>query len=900
MEHTTFGKYQLRERINVGGMAEVFLADVDDGAGFDGPVALKRVLPNVARNKEFISMFLDEARLSVQLHHGGIAQVLDAGQIDDSYFIALEHVDGKDLGAILRQCRKQKRPLSVPLACYVASKICEALHYAHNKKDPAGKPLDLVHRDVSPSNILVSYTGDVKVTDFGLAKANGKATQTQAGIVKGKHGYMSPEQAKGEPLDRRSDLFSVGVCLYEMLTAQRLFKGESDFSTLQRVREAEVPALSTRDRRIPSDLERIVTKLLARVAGDRYATASEVVTDLQNFMADSGNLCGPRDLANYMQQAFAADHEIVKSLAKKAPMADGVTGLAAFADLNPVSTVSALIELPDAPPPMLMTEQNPPVEFEAALAPVVPTRAPTLVGMPVPQRHSAPPAHARPASLPPPSPLQARPVTLPPPPPRSSAPSLAPRASASVPPPSMQARSSSLAPTTPRAASLPPSTPRAASLPPASPRAGSLPPPSPSRASASTPPARAASVPPPAPRSASIAPGVVASGPSVQLDWPEEELATLRHEEGQPLHAADKTEQISLPSVWEDDIADIRSTITTEGHDPVLIPKQGFASRQNLVIAAAAVFLVIGGAFALTRGPATASLKLDVTPNDATVLLDGRVLATANPYVIEGLDATKSHTLEVLKDGYSVWSTHVQLEAGATLTLPAVTLDAEIKETGFVLASSPPGAKVFVDGKDTGIRTPARLADLPAGTHKVELQNEGHAPWATHVSVSTGQVVELPVAELVAAPAPATAEATEEVAASDEAAAQDDAAEEVEPAPTRKLTARQRRIAARRARAARSASAATPRPSSASRSARAASSSPAASAGTGTLRINTRPWSNVFVDGRLVGNTPQMGIQLPAGRHRITLVNSDLGIRKLVEVTIVAGKVETKIITLTP
>jgi hypothetical protein len=186
------------------------------------------------------------------------------------------------------------------------------------------------------------------------------------------------------------------------------------------------------------------------------------------------------------------------------------------------------------------------------------------------------------------------------------------------------------------------------------------------------------------------------------------------------------------------------------------------------------------------------------------------------------------------------------------------------------------------------------------GTHKVELQNEGHAPWATQVLVSEGQLVELPVAELVAAPAAVTAEATEEVAAADEAAAEDDAADEVAPAPTRKLTARQRRIAARRARAARSASAATPKRASASRSARVASSTAAGKAGTGTLRINTRPWSNVFVDGRLVGNTPQMGIQLSAGRHRITLVNKDLGIRKMVEVTIVAGKVETKIITLTP
>ena len=259
-----FGKYYLLERINVGGMAEVFKAKATGVEGFERIVAVKRILPSIAEDEEFITMFIDEAKIAVQLTHANIAQIFDLGKVDDSYFIALEYVHGKDLRAIFNRARARGEQLPVPMACYVIMKLCEGLDYAHNKRDAGGQFLNLVHRDVSPQNILVSYEGEVKIIDFGIAKAAGKAGRTQAGILKGKFGYMSPEQVQGFEIDRRSDVFGVGICLYELLTGERLFVGESDFATLEKVRNVDIMPPSTYNRRIPEELEQIVLKALAR------------------------------------------------------------------------------------------------------------------------------------------------------------------------------------------------------------------------------------------------------------------------------------------------------------------------------------------------------------------------------------------------------------------------------------------------------------------------------------------------------------------------------------------------------------------------------------------------------------------------------------------------------------
>ena len=246
-----FGKYLLLDRVNIGGMAEVWRAKTFGAGGFERIVAIKRILPNIAEDEEFITMFIDEAKITVQLNHANIAQIYELANLSNSYFIAMEYVSGKDMRAVFDRCRKRGEPAPIPLTCYSIAQCCEGLDYAHRAKDKGGKDMSIVHRDVSPQNALISYDGEVKVIDFGIAKAAGKATKTQAGILKGKFGYMSPEQIRGLPLDGRSDIFAMGVCLYEMLTGERLFVGDSDFSVLEKVRKVEVLPPSHFNRKIP-------------------------------------------------------------------------------------------------------------------------------------------------------------------------------------------------------------------------------------------------------------------------------------------------------------------------------------------------------------------------------------------------------------------------------------------------------------------------------------------------------------------------------------------------------------------------------------------------------------------------------------------------------------------------
>jgi serine/threonine protein kinase len=304
-----FGNYLLLDRINIGGMAEVWRAKTFGAGGFERVVAIKRILPNIAEDEEFISMFIDEAKITVQLNHANIGQIYELSHVANSYFIAMEYLSGRDMRSIFDRARKRGEPTPIPLVCYVMAKCCEGLDYAHRKKDSAGRDLHIVHRDVSPQNLLVSFEGEVKVIDFGIAKAAGKATKTQAGILKGKFGYMSPEQIRGLPLDRRSDVFGIGICLYEMLTGERAFQGESDFSVLEKVRKVDLLPPSTYNRKIPDALERIVMKALARDVADRYSYASEVADELQRFVVTPDNVFGRKDLAQFMHSAFAEDLE---------------------------------------------------------------------------------------------------------------------------------------------------------------------------------------------------------------------------------------------------------------------------------------------------------------------------------------------------------------------------------------------------------------------------------------------------------------------------------------------------------------------------------------------------------------------------------------------------------------
>jgi serine/threonine protein kinase len=257
-----FGKYLLLDRIAAGGMAEVFRAKAFGVEGFERIVAVKRILPTIAADTDFITMFVDEAKIAVQLNHANIAQIFDLGKVGEAYFIALEYVHGLDVRTIFDRMAERGLRVPVSLAVYVALKICEGLDYAHNKRDAHGRPLELVHRDVSPQNMLISFDGDVKLIDFGIAKAVGKEARTRAGVLKGKFGYLSPEQVLGGQVDVRSDVFGVGIVLHELLSGQRLFLGDSEFSTIEKVRAAEVTPPDLLNPSVDEELSRIVMKAL--------------------------------------------------------------------------------------------------------------------------------------------------------------------------------------------------------------------------------------------------------------------------------------------------------------------------------------------------------------------------------------------------------------------------------------------------------------------------------------------------------------------------------------------------------------------------------------------------------------------------------------------------------------
>jgi len=336
-----FGRYLLLDRINIGGMAEVWRAKAFGTGGFERLVAIKRILPNIAEDAEFIAMFQDEAKISVQLTHANICQIYELNRIANSLYIAMEYVPGKDLRSIFDRARKKGEPPPVPLVCYVVGKLCEGLDYAHRKKDSYGRELNIVHRDVSPQNVLISFEGEVKVIDFGIAKAAGKVTKTQAGILKGKFGYMSPEQIRGLPLDRRSDVFAIGVCLYELLTGERLFVGDSDFAVLEKVRKAEVLPPSTYNRRIPEALERIVLRALAKDVNARFQYASELADELQRFLITSDNIFSRKDLMQYMKSTFAEEVEREKARLAEYAEVKAPEGLVEAADAAPAALATA-------------------------------------------------------------------------------------------------------------------------------------------------------------------------------------------------------------------------------------------------------------------------------------------------------------------------------------------------------------------------------------------------------------------------------------------------------------------------------------------------------------------------------------------------------------------------------
>ncbi len=303
-EPVPFGKYLLLGLIARGGMAEVFRAKLRVAG--DELLAIKCMRPQLAKEARFVEMFVREGKLAVLLQHPAIVRTMEIGRVEGRYFIAMEYIGGKDLTQILRRCQEANQRIPVPHACHIAATMCGGLSYAHLRADAEGRPLNVVNRDVSPSNVRLGYNGEVKLLDFGIAQAMLKFT-SEIGVLKGKFSYMSPEQIRGMPVDARTDVFSTGIILHEMLTTEKLFRGDTEFALMEKVRKAEVAPPSKFNRRVPEALDRIVLKALARDLPDRYATAEELGNDLREFMAQYR--FAPTEMQEFVRGLFRADYQ---------------------------------------------------------------------------------------------------------------------------------------------------------------------------------------------------------------------------------------------------------------------------------------------------------------------------------------------------------------------------------------------------------------------------------------------------------------------------------------------------------------------------------------------------------------------------------------------------------------
>jgi serine/threonine-protein kinase len=297
------------DRIAFGGMAEIYRAKTFDARGHAHMVAVKRVLAHLAEDDDFIQMLVDEAKIAGLLKHPNIARVYEFARAHGEYFIAMEHVDGKDLRSTLERCRQQKKPVPPQHAAYIAAEIATGLHAAHVANDSQGRPLRIVHRDVSPSNVICSYTGEVKLCDFGIAKATLSNVNTKTGVIKGKVKYMSPEQALGRKLDHRSDVFSLGVCLYEMLTRVPPFTATNEMDLLIKVRDAKYRSISDLVPNTPGEIEAIADRCLSRSRTQRFQTAEELATALRSFLQRYMPGYSRSHLGRYVRRMFAAEIE---------------------------------------------------------------------------------------------------------------------------------------------------------------------------------------------------------------------------------------------------------------------------------------------------------------------------------------------------------------------------------------------------------------------------------------------------------------------------------------------------------------------------------------------------------------------------------------------------------------
>ena len=312
-----FGRYSLLKHLASGGMAEIWLALQTGTAGTIKPLVIKRILPHLTENQDFVDMFLNEARIASGLNHQNIAQIYDVGEVEGRFYIAMEYVHGVDLRTLYKKLGELKRPLPIDVAIYIVSSICAGLHHAHEKRDLSGRPIGIVHRDVSPQNVLLDFDGGVKLIDFGIAKATNRLGETRNGVIKGKTAYLSPEQARGQSLDARSDVFATGVIFYEMTVGRRPFEAENDYGIVLQIADCEFDAPRVVRPGYPDTLERVVLQSMAAKPDDRHSSARAFQEALQEWGYQNRLRVGAMPLARLLHEVFPkrAETDIAAQLA---------------------------------------------------------------------------------------------------------------------------------------------------------------------------------------------------------------------------------------------------------------------------------------------------------------------------------------------------------------------------------------------------------------------------------------------------------------------------------------------------------------------------------------------------------------------------------------------------------
>jgi serine/threonine protein kinase len=943
-----FGKYYLLERINVGGMAEVFKAKTVGVEGFERIVALKRILPSIAEDEEFITMFIDEAKIAVQLQHANIAQIFDLGKVDDSYFIALEYVNGRDLRSIFDDLRKRGDRMPMSQVCYFIMQLCEGLDYAHNKRDAQGRELNLVHRDVSPQNVLLGYEGEVKLIDFGIAKAAGKASKTQAGILKGKFGYMSPEQVRGLPIDRRSDIFALGIVLYELLTGERLFIGESDFSTLEKVRNVEIVPPSSFNSEIPDKLERIVLKTLEKNVEDRYQNAIDLHDDLQLFMHSVGQFTSRKDLSAWMKRAFppevaessseSMDFEEVEEIDEVEAVSDD------SAEMREPATVSAKGAPASGTPQgqgeeefgwdeeeretQIFDKDPAQLDREARDASFLTEGGDKTVAMAPSEELLAEMGQAFESQVP----TQPTGQTV------GGSDGGAAETGHAGQQKNLRQTQMGLGHADPDATPLPapsafPSFAAAGQQSPASQRRSQA---LPAAASGGEVARSPFDLPKPAFRQTLI------GGPQLPASLP------VAHPVGSPAYPTYQPPQVlSTPGLTAPSFPNAAFPGSPVAPQPLQYPptidlyssqaaQARPPSRAKYYIAFIA-FMILGGVGAYMFMTRPGKLQVEVKPLDARLSVDSVVITTEPPFLLEKRPGV--YRLSVSRPGYVTRDQNVQIAAGQ-----AGHMDIELEpsaDTGFDLTSQPSGGLVWLDGQPLAVDDQGKQATtnfhasrIAPGAHVIEIKGSAlYQPWRQEFLQEPGRTVRLH-AELVPVGGPGKPVMAPKVAPPSPSPS-------LPPSPGGALLGSAEKPAEKSAEKASEKAAEKPREEKRSGRRAGGGSKPTAAGSDGddvfenmkavvtgdkkskpkpasrsdddifetqgksdgggacVATISSKPWAEVSVDGKPTGKiTPLVNYVLPCGKHRITFKNNELMIERNESVTLKAGQPFKKIFSL--